>query len=67
MKIIQKDLARQQRKAEADKFVHEREILCSTSTDNICRDEGVVERKGKLYKDTNLWDTSKLRKRIDFK
>ena len=67
MKMIQKHLARQQRKAEADKFIHEREILCSTSTDNICRDERVVERKGKLYKDTNLWDASKLRKRRDFK
>ena len=67
MKMIQKHLARQQRKAEADKCIHEREILCSTSTDNICRDKRVVERKGKLYKDTNLLDASKMRKRIDFK
>lgn len=67
MKILQKHLARKRRQEEADKFKGARDILCSSSRNNVCRDEAVKEREGRLVKDTNLWDSPKRRKRIDFK
>lgn len=67
MKEVQKSIASRKRKDEADKFMDARRVLCSISTSNICRDERVVERQGRLMKDTNLWDRPELRKRIDFK
>ena len=67
MKTLQKHLARKRRQDEAEKFKDARDILCSTSTNNVCRDEIVKERGGKLVKDTNLWDSLKRRKRVDFK
>ena len=56
MKDLQKQLASQKRKMEADKFSDKRDLLTSISTVNVCRDERIVERKGILYKDTNMWD-----------
>ena len=44
MKNLQKDLARRRRREEANKFIEQRNILCSTSTSNVCRDERIVER-----------------------
>ena len=46
MKNLQKDLARRRRREEANKFIEQRNILCSTSTSNVCRDERIVERGG---------------------
>ena len=62
-----KNLARKRRQEEAEKIKDARDILCSTSTNNVCRDKIVKERVGKLVKDTNLWDSQKRRKRVDFK
>lgn len=67
MKDLQKFLASEKRKKEADRFKDAREVLCSTSRKNVCRDERIVERYGKILKDTNLWDEPKRMKRIDFK
>ena len=67
MKMIQKHLARQQRKAEQINLFMKEKFYAQLQLIIFCRDERVVERKGKLYKDTNLWDASKLRKRRDFK
>lgn len=44
MKNLQKDLARRRRREEANKFIEQRNILCSTSLSNVCRDERIVER-----------------------
>lgn len=67
MKEVQKHQASKRRRAEADKFKDIRPILCSGSHKNVCRDEIVKERGGKLVKDTNLWDNPKRRRRVDFK
>ena len=52
MKDLQKQIASQKRKMEADKFSDKCDLLTSISTVNVCRDERIVERKGILYKDT---------------
>ena len=66
MKDLQKQIASQKQKREADKFSDKRELLTSISTVNVCRDERIIERKGILYTDINMWDEPKRRKRVLF-
>lgn len=64
MRIVQRQIARDNRRKE----IAERNELYPESTEEVkyqlCRDERVVERQGRLFKDTNMWDSPKKRKRI---
>lgn len=67
MKDIQRQIASNKRKLEVEKYSEARHLLCSTSGENVCRDERVLPRDGRLVKDTNLWDNPKRRRRTVFR
>ena len=66
IKDIQKHIASELRKAEADKFKDKGHILAPSTSRNNCKDEIIKERNGKVVKDTNLWDSPQRRKRVFF-
>ena len=49
IKILQRHLARDKREKEINKSKAQSCVLCQNTGQNLCRDERVVERDGKLY------------------
>lgn len=66
MRELQKQMAKAKRKLDAAEWSVNQQSDYSPEelTHQVCRDERIVERQGVLYKDTNLWDSPRRRKRV---
>lgn len=65
MRQAQRELSSAKRKLDAIEWASARTEQCTDEeiSHQLCRDERVVGRNGILYKDTNLWDSPRRRKR----
>ena len=63
MLAYQRETARRQRQHELSQMEHQYSHIPYYG-ENVCRDERVVERMGRLYRDTNLWQAPNHRRRI---
>lgn len=65
MRKLQREMAKVKRKMDADMWAaaNEEKYTEEEINHHVCRDERVVERNGVMYKDTNMWDSPRRRKR----
>ena len=65
MRKLQREMAKVKRKMDADMWASaHQEQYTEEVSHHVCRDERVVERNGVIFKDTNMWDSPRRRKRI---
>ena len=66
MRKLQREMAKVKRKMDADMWAsaHQEQYTEEEVSHHVCRDERVVERNGVIFKDTNMWDSPRRRKRI---
>ncbi|MCG8044658.1 MAG: hypothetical protein N0E48_03060 [Candidatus Thiodiazotropha endolucinida] len=65
MRKVQRELASAKRKVDALEWQRRHsELSVEEVKHHVCRDERIVERHGKVYKDTNMWESPSKRKRI---